>query len=48
MAWNQIESLAKGSQGVDENGDRREFIQLLNIAKNLNSEEKYTHRTIHD
>lgn len=48
MAWEQIESLARSSQGIDENGDRREFLQLLTIAKNLSSEKEYTHRTIHE
>lgn len=35
MEWGEIKSLAQGSIGADINGDRQEFLQLINRAKNL-------------
>ncbi|MHB1103908.1 MAG: vWA domain-containing protein [Devosia sp.] len=35
MSWDDIEALAQGARGADENGYRAEFIQLVNTAAAL-------------
>jgi len=35
MSWEQIETLAQGARGADENGYRAEFVQLVDAAASL-------------
>jgi len=35
MSWSQIADLANGSKGVDANGYRAEFVQMVHLAQSL-------------